>query len=199
LFTLVTISSFFVAIPLLVGLWNYRSLPAAGRWFTWLMAAWLVIEIIAFILRMNGTSNWIVYMMLSFFEILIVTMFYQSIFENGRVKTASTALAWIGLFVVVGEYSTVQSAENTIGVLYECVFFFGMGAYALYEMGRQKISAKFKFLNSVVMFFFLSSGIYYASWRYMEKDTFLMAITVHAYLLLVFYSLFTYGILKLRG
>ena len=148
---------------------------------------------------MNGTSNWIVYMMLSFFEILIVTMFYQSIFENVRAKTASTALAWVGLFVVVGEYSTVQSAENTIGILYECVFFFGMGAYALYEMGRQKISAKFKFLNSVVMFFFLSSGIYYASWRFMEKDTFLMAITLHAYLLLAFYSLVTYGILKLRG
>ena len=105
-------------------------------------------------------SNWIVYMMLSFFEILIVTMFYQSIFENDNVKSVSTALAWIGIFVVVGEYSTVQSPENTIGTLYECVFFFGMGAYAFYEMGRQKISVKFKFLNSVVMFFFLSSGIY---------------------------------------
>lgn len=181
-----------------MGLVNYRSLPAAGRWFTWLMAVWLIIEIIAYMLRMKGTNNWIVYMMLSFFEILIMTMFYQSIFQNHIAKTICTALAWIGLFVVVGEYSTVQSPDNTLGVLYECAFFVGMGLYAFYEMNVMKQDQKFRLLNSVVIFFFLASGIYYASWKFMEKDTFMMAITAHAYMLIIFYGLFTYSIWKLR-
>lgn len=148
---------------------------------------------------MEGASNWIVYMMLSFFEILIVTMFYQSIFQNHHVKTVCTALAWVGLFVIVGEYSTIQSAENTIGIIYECTFFFAMGLYAVYEMSGSNLWSRFKFLNTAVMFFFLTSGIYYASWKFMEKDTFMMAITAHAYLLLICYTLFTYGIWRMRG
>jgi hypothetical protein len=181
-----------------MGLLNYRSLPNAGRWFTWLMAVWLIIEIIAFMLRIKGTNNWIVYMMLSFFEILLMTMFYQSIFQNHTVKTICTALAWIGLFVIVGEYSMIQSAENTIGVLYECSFFVAMGLYALYEMNVMKHDQRFKFLNSVMIFFFVASGLYAASWKFMERDTFIMAITLHAYMLIIFYGLFTYSIWKLR-
>ena len=195
---LVTIASFSVAIPLLSGLVIYRRLPWAGRWLTWLMAVWLVVEIIAFILRLKGNNNWLVYMMLSFFEIIIVTSFYQSIFQNEKVKTICTALAWVGVFVIVGEYSTVQNPVNTIGIFYECVFFFGMGLYTFYEMSLMQTSTKFKFLNSVVMFFFLGSAIYYASWKVMEKDTFMIAITAHAYLLLICYALFTYGIWRLR-
>jgi hypothetical protein len=174
-------------------------LPAAGRWLTWLMAAWLVIEAIAFALRSAGQNNWLVYMMLSFFEIIIVTMFYQSIFRNENVKTLCTVLAWAGLFIIVAEYSMVQSPANVIGILYECAFFFGMGLYALYEMTLQKTSPQFKFINVVVMFFFLGSAVYYASWKFMDKETFLMVITAHAYLLIISYSLFTYGLWKLRG
>lgn len=138
-------------------------------------------------------------MMLSFFEIIIVTMFYQSIFRNENVRTLSTALAWVGLFVIVAEYSMDQSAVNTISTLYECAFFFGMGVYTFYEMTLLKTSLKFKFINVVTMFFFLGSAVYYASWKFMDKETFLLAITAHAYLLIICYSLFTYGIWKLRG
>jgi hypothetical protein len=188
-----------VAVPFVTGLATYRRLPAAGRWLTWLMAAWLVIEAIAFALRAEGQNNWLVYMMLSFFEIIIVTMFYQSIFRNENVKTLCTVLAWAGLFIIVAEYSMVQSPANVIGILYECAFFFGMGLYALYEMTLQKTSPQFKFINVVVMFFFLGSAVYYASWKFMDKETFLMVITAHAYLLIISYSLFTYGLWKLRG
>lgn len=163
------------------------------------MAAWLVFEAIAYMLRMERANNWVVYMMLSFFELIIVTMFYQSIIRDDKVKTACTALAWVGLFVVVGEYSLVQSAVNTIGTLYECVFFFGMGLYAFYEMSLMKASWRFSFVNTIVMFFFLGSAVYYASWKFMERETFMIAITAHAYLLIIFYTLFTYGLWKLRG
>jgi hypothetical protein len=176
----------------------YRRLPSAGRWLTLLMCVWLIIEAIAYSLRIEGKNNWLVYMMLSFFEIIIVTMAYQSIFQNEKAKTISTALAWVGMFIVVGEYSMVQSAENTIAVLYECVFFIGMGLYTFYEMTHLKTSLKFRFINVVIIFFFLSSCIYYTSWKFMEKDTFMIAITAHAYLLIVCYSLFTYGLWKLR-
>jgi hypothetical protein len=177
---------------------TYRRLPAAGRWLTWLMAAWLVIESIAFVLRSEGQNNWLVYMMLSFFEIIIVTMFYQSIFRNENVKTACTALAWAGLFIIVAEYSIVQSPANVIGILYECAFFLGMGLYALYEMTHLKTSLQFKFINVVVMFFFFGSAIYYASWKFMDNETFMTAITAHAYLLIICYGLFTYGLWKLQ-
>jgi hypothetical protein len=197
--SLVTIASFSVAIPFLTGLIVYRRIPSAGRWLTWLMAAWLAIETVAYTLRIEGKNNWLVYMILSFFEIIIVTMFYQSIFQNEKAKTVCTVLAWAGLFLVVGEYSMVQSPENTIAILYECAFFFGMGLYAFYEMTLMQTSLKFKFVNLVTMFFFLGSAVYYASWKFMEKDTFMLAITAHAYLLIICYGLFTYGIWKLRG
>jgi hypothetical protein len=195
---LVTIASFSVAIPFVTGLATYRRLPSPGRWLTWLMAAWLVIETVAYILRVESQNNWLVYMMLSFFEILIVTMFYQSIFKNEKACTVATVLAWVGLFVIVAEYSIDQSPVNVIGILYECVFFFGMGLYAFYEMSALKTSQKFRFVNAVVMFFFLGSGIYYMSWKFMDSETFMTAITAHAYLLLMCYALFTYGLWKLR-
>lgn len=196
--SMVTISSFFVIVPLLTGLIAYRRLPSAGRWLTLLMCVWLIIEAVAYSLRLEGKNNWLVYMMLSFFEIIIVTMAYQSIFQNEKAKTVCTALAWVGMFIVVGEYSMVQSANNTVAVLYECTFFTGMGLYTFHEMNLLKTSVRFKFINLVIIFFFLSSGIYYASWKFMEKETFLTAITVHAYLLIIGYSLFTYGLWKLR-
>ena len=163
------------------------------------MAAWLIIETVAYVLRAESKNNWLVYMMLSFFEILIVTMFYQSIFRDEKAKMISTILAWVGLFVIVAEYSMVQSPVNVIGILYECAFFVGMGMYAFYEMSLTKTSPQFKFVNVVVMFFFLGSAVYYASWKFMDNETFMMAITAHAYLLLICYGLFTYGIWKLRG
>jgi hypothetical protein len=184
---------------MLVGFMIYSQLPPAGRWLTWLMAVWLIIEGIAYALRIEGQSNWLVYMMLSFLEIIVVTMFYQSIFRNENAKTICTALAWVGLFIIVAEYSMVQSPENVIGILYECAFFFGMGLYTLYEMKLLKTSLQFKFINAVVMFFFLSSAVYYASWKFMDQETFLTAITAHAYLLILSYGLFTYGLWKLRG
>jgi hypothetical protein len=198
-FGLVTISSFAVAVPLVTGLIAFRRLPAPGRWLTSLMFVWLIVEAIAYSLRIEGKSNWVVYMMLSFFEIIIMTMLYQSIFKDEKAKTITTALAWVGMFIVVAEYSLVQSAENTIAMLYECVFFIGMGLYAAYEMTLAKTSLKYMFINATVIFFFLGSAIYYASWKFMERDTFMMAVIAHAYLLLVCYSLFTYGLWKLRG
>lgn len=196
---LVTIASFSVSIPLITGLISFRRLPAAGRWVTGLMFVWLAVEVVAFELRIQGRNNWLVYMMLSFFEILIVTMFYQSIFQNDKVKTLTTALAWVGLFVVVAEYSIIQSPENIVGILYECVFFFGMGLYAFHEMKLVQALSKFKFLNLVIMFFFLGTAVYYASWKFMEEHIFMLAIIAHAYLLLVCYGLFTYGLWKLRA
>lgn len=198
-FGLITISSFLVVIPFVTGLVAYRRLPSAGRWLTWLMCVWLIVEGIAYSLRIEGLNNWVVYMMLSFFEIIIVTMLYQSIFKNEKAKTITTALAWVGLFIVVGEYSIVQSAENIIAALFECIFFIGMGLYAFYEMTSMKIGDKFVFINIVIMFFFFGSGIYYASWKFLEKDTLMTAIIAHAYLLIISYSLFTFGLWRLRA
>src|SRR5688500_15961018 len=102
---LVTVASFSVVIPLLAGIISFRRLPPAGRWLTLLLLVWLIVETIAYALRMEGQNNWLVYMMLSFFEILILTVFYQSIFREERAKNICTALAWVGLFIIVAEYS----------------------------------------------------------------------------------------------
>jgi hypothetical protein len=196
----VTIASFSVVIPLLAGVVSFRRLPAAGRWLILLLFVWLIVETIAYSLRMEGQNNWLVYMMLSFFEILILTVFYQSIFQDERAKNLCTALAWVGLFIIVAEYSIVQSPENVISVLYECAYFFGMGLYVANEIKYNRIPMRFKWINWSVMFYFLGTALYVASWKYLMKDgaTFMLAVKAHAYFLLVCYSLFTYTIWKLR-
>jgi hypothetical protein len=198
---LVTIASFSVAIPLLTGIVSFRRLPAAGRWLTLLLFVWLIVETIAYTLRTEGQNNWLVYMMLSFFEILILTVFYQSIFQDEKVKNLCTALAWVGLFIIVAEYSIVQSPENVISVLYECAFFFGMGLYVANEINYNRISMRFKWINGIVMLYFIGTALYVASWKYLLKDeaTFMLAVKAHAYFLVVCYSVFTYSIWTLRS
>jgi hypothetical protein len=197
---LITVASFSVVIPLLAGIITFRRLPAAGRWLTLLLLVWLIVETIAYALRMEGQNNWLVYMMLSFFEILILTVFYQSIFRDERAKNICTALAWVGLFIIVAEYSIVQSPENVISVLYECAFFFGMGLYVSNEINDERVSIRFKWINGTVMFYFLGTAMYVASWKYLLKDqaNFMLAVNVHAYFLLACYSLFTYYIWNLQ-
>jgi hypothetical protein len=191
-FSLITIATFVVAIPFLVGVARYSQLPTAGKWLTGLMGIWLLVEIAAYILRIQSINNWFLYMLLSFFELAIITMFYTHIFKRERAKT----------IVIVVEFWLLQEPANTLGILYESLFIISMGLYALYEWIVQHTSGTYNLVNIVMITFFLGSGVYFASTQFLlesNKGLFMLAMKAHAYLLLICYSLFAFGLWRLRG
>lgn len=194
------ISSFLVLAPFLVGVIIYNQLPRPGRYVTWLLAAWFVAEIFAYALRVNGYSNWNVYVLLSFGEIVIITMFYKDIFVSRRIKSIIIWIACMGLGLVSAEYVLSESFDNTFTMLFECLFFFGMGLYAFYEMIIHRTSSEYSLLVGCIMVLFLGSAVYFSTWKFMKHDESLFRLFGHAhsFLLVGCYGLFTYSLWRLR-
>jgi hypothetical protein len=193
---LIPISTFFVVIPLLVGVVFYNRLTRAEQIFTWLLGVWLITESVAFSMATMKIYNWDVYALLSFAEIIIVTLFFRQIFISNYAKKVIVWLAWIGLAIACTEYATVKGPENTITMFYECLFFFGMGLYHFFEMTASDINGKYNLIVTCMMAFFLGSGIYFCSWRFIKYDEslFNLFLYAHAYLLIICYSVFAYSL-----
>lgn len=200
LIDLVTISSFSVVVPFLIGVLLYKRLPSAGRWITWLMTVWLAAETISYLLRIRGITNWNVYMLLSLAELMIVTTFYKQIFVNSKAKRIIVILAWLGMLIAVSEFILMKGPANSVTLLYESVFFIGMGLYASYEIAIAKRSPEFSVLIVGISVLFLGSAVYFSSWNFMKYDEGLFRIfgTAHAYLLIICYSIFSYGLWRLQ-
>lgn len=189
-----------VVVPLLIGMAVYKRLPSPGRLITWLMVTWFITECLALYFRKNGHGTWNIYVMLSLAEIVIVTSFYRQIFISATAKSIIAWLAWIGLAVVITEYAWMNGPSNSITMLYESFFFFGMGLYAFFEMVVNKAPMDFAMVNVCIMVMFVGSGVYFASWHWMrnQESLFRTFAHAHAYLLIVCYSLFSYSIWKLQ-
>jgi hypothetical protein len=200
IFDLVTIASFCVVIPFLVGVISYKKMPGAGRCATWLMGAWLVAECSAYYLRIQGYTNWIVYVLLSYAEISIVTILFLNIFVSNFAKKITLWLACLGLLIVSLELLIGKGASSSVTIMYESFFFFGMGLYAFYETIVLNAFSKFNLLNIGIMLMFLGSAVYFASWQFMKVDIALFKLfgNAHAVLLIICYSIFTVGLWRLR-
>jgi hypothetical protein len=198
---LATISSFAVLLPLITGIFFYRRLPNAGRYITFLLAGWLIAEIVGQVMARKGIPNWNIYVLLSLFEIVIVTMFFKEVIINRQIKSVFVWMAWIGVAIVIFEYAVSNGPDNTISILFESAFFFAMGLYALYEMFFQKLIVRYSAIVLSLMFYFLGSMVYLTGWKFMKHDLDLLRLfaDAHAYLMIACYLLFAYNLCRLSS
>ena len=194
------VTAFTVVIPLVVGLVVFRKLPDAGKYIVWLIVAWFVAEVLSYITRMMGYSNWSIYLILSFAEIVLVTMFFKKILRNPIAISIISWLTWMGLALVVTESTLSNSANNTITMLYECLLFFSMGLYFLYENVLTKRASEYVALTVCLMTFFLASSVYFTMWRFIknDKELFLIFGNAHGLLLVGCYIVFAFGLWRLQ-
>jgi hypothetical protein len=192
LFDFFTIASFTVIVPMITGLVLYKRLPLPARSVTWLLIAWFITEICAYWLRVHTITNWNIYVVLTFVELVIVTRFYRSIFVSNKAKQVAAWLAWVGIAIVIAEYALMNSPASTISLFYESLFFIGMGLYAFGEFVTEN-NGDYMLMNATIMIMFMGSAVYFASWQFMkyDKQMFIMFAKAHAVLLIACYSLFT--------
>lgn len=193
-------TAFTVIIPLAVGFFTYRKLPEAGRHIFWLTVAWFTAELFSYVARMRGYSNWIIYLLLSFVEIALVARFFRRIIGNVSVRTFISWMTWIGLFLVAIEYILSNSPDNTVTMLFECLFFFSMGLYFLYENILTKRASEYMVITVCLMALFLASSVYYTMWRFIkgDKELFVIFGNAHGMLLVACYIVFAYGLWRLQ-
>jgi hypothetical protein len=202
MFDVISISSLAVFIPALAGVLFYARLPRPGRIITWLFCAWFIAEAIAhFALRLNGISNWWVYFMVSLVEMVLITLFYKSIYRNTFAKQLIVWLAWLGLVVIFGEYGILHKPMGPISMLYSCIFFFAMGLWTFYEIVMLNAEEAFVWINVGLMLLFMGSAVYFSTWQFMMQDIplFRLFTHVHAYLLVACYLIFTIGLWRSRS
>lgn len=197
---LVAISSFSVLLPLAVATLNYRRLPKPAKYITWLLVLWLIAETVSYLLRINGLHNWEVYLVVSIVEIVAITAFYRQIFISPKAKKLSVLIAWIAIAVTIAEYAITKAPMNTLTLLFDSAFFFGMGLYGFYEYSLTNGPSEFRLLNISVMILFLGSAVYFSSWKFMKYDEYLFKLygNIHAYFLIGCYTLFTISLWRLR-
>lgn len=186
-------------LPLAVGVVRYKKLSEAARRIIWLLLAWLIAETVAQVLARKGIANWNVYVALSFVEIVIITEFYRRVFVSRKAKSLVAWIAWGGLVLVCTEYAISNSPDNMVTMFFECTFFFGMGLFAFYEMVIYK-SWQYDLLVSCIMLFFLTSAVYFSTWKFMkyDKSLFILFGNVHAFVMIAGYGFFTYSLWRSR-
>jgi hypothetical protein len=194
------VAAFVVTIPLTVGIVLYRKLAPAGKYLTLLLVSWFTAELFSYVLRVNGYENWTVYFLLSFAEIVLVTMFYKQIYSNRHAKSIIVWIAWIGIAIVPSEFAIANGPDNTVTMFFECTFFIVMGLYALYEGVFQKSETNYTLVVGCLMIFFLGSAVYFSTWRFMKYDEALFRLFghVHGVLLIACYLAFSVSLWRLR-
>ena len=124
---LVAVASFSVVLPLAIGLTLYNRLPKPVKYIVWLLLSWLIAEIGAYLLRINGISNWGIYTALSVFQIIFLTEFFRNIITDTKTKQIFSWLGWSGIVILIIELSITKSLSNSITSFYESILYFGMG------------------------------------------------------------------------
>lgn len=139
-------------------------------------------------------------MILSMVELGMITLFYRTVYTNAIAKKIVAWLALTGVIITLAEFAIRKTPMNSITLLYDSSFFFGMGLYAFYEIVLQRAPAALTAINASIMILFLGSAVYFSAWQFMkyEEGLFRMFGMVHAFLLISCYGLFTYGLWRLR-
>jgi hypothetical protein len=198
---LVAVASFSVVLPLIAGLILYKRLPVPCKHIIYLLAIWLVAEILAYILRINSISNWWVYTILSLFQIVFLTDFFRKIIASTSVRPIFSWLGWLGIIILITECSIAKGPSSTITSFYEGIFYFGMGLYYFYEsIFTEQKTNDYTFLVATVLLLFLGSTVFLCTWTFMkyEEDLFRLFGDVHAFLLIGCYFLFTLSLWRLQ-
>jgi hypothetical protein len=198
---LVAVASFSVALPLTIGLFISRRLPKPSRYIIWLLATWLIAETLAYILRVNSISNWWIYILLSLFQIILLTDFFRGIIANSKVKAVFSWLGWLGIAILIVECSIAKGPSSTITSFYEGIFYFGMGLYYFYEsIFKEGKTHDYTFLVVTILMLFLGSTVFLCTWTFMKYDEKIFRLfgDVHAFLLIGCYFLFTLSLWRLQ-
>lgn len=198
---LVAVASFSVVLPLTIGLTLYKRLPKPVKYIVWLLLSWLVAEIGAYLLRINGISNWGIYTALSVFQIVFLTEFFRNIITNTKVKQIFSWLGWSGIALLIIELSITKSLSNSITSFYESIFYFGMALYFFYEsIFNEQKAGNYTFLVATILLLFLGSTVFLCTWTFMVYDEklFILFGDAHAFLLIGCYFLFTLSLWRLQ-
>jgi hypothetical protein len=103
--------------------------------------------------------------------------------------------------LVVGELLVSDTTNNTITMLFECILFFCLGLYFLYENLLSKRSSEYTLVTVCLMTFFLASSVYFTLWRFIkvDKQFFVTFGHIHGVMLVMFYIAFTYSLWRLQS
>jgi len=194
------ISSFSVLLPLTIAVVNYRKMPKPAKWILLLLSVWSIGELISFLLRTNGYYNWYVYFAVGVVEIIVIPLFYQSIYISEKAKKAVVFVSVIAVVITIAEYLITGTPMNTVTMLFDSTFFFGMGLYGFYEYSLMNGPPQFRLLNISIMVLFLGSAAYFSTWKFMTYDVALFKLfgTIHGFFLIGCYILFTVSLWRLR-
>lgn len=184
----------------MVGAIFYRRLPPPAHPIVWLLGFWFIAETTAQVLARQHINNWYIYSALSLVEIFALVRFYRLIYIQAKARKIATWFGWVGICVAFVEFGITKKPDNSVTTFFECLLFFAMGLYALYESILNQADRRFNFIVICIMVLFLGSSVYFSTWKYMRYDEFLFKLfgSAHAYLLIVCYLSLTYALWRLQ-
>ena len=192
-------------IPLLCGALIFRVVPKPIRYLTILAGFALITEIISTVLAKENTSNLFLFHIYPSIEFVLFLLIYQTYFRSGKEQKALRAIG--GLFLLFSIFNTlfIQHIRefNTHGRALECLLLVVLSiAYLqmkILKVGTPDSQDRSMFwINTAVLLYFPLNLVFFLMSNYLLKhipdQLHITLWTVHAYLSIAQYLLFTIAI-----
>jgi hypothetical protein len=179
---LVTILAYTIALPVGVGFFYFGKLSKQFKSLVLLFAIGLAFEILSTFFRGMFRNNLIVINSYSIIEGFILLSFVgQEIKRWHRHLITGLQL----LLVVIGIYETLinPNSFNLLLSTLESIFIIVVILYSIVEVANGKnITAATFWMNGVILFYFLSSTIYFVTRKYLEMDALIFVASIHVWI-----------------
>jgi hypothetical protein len=183
-----------VAVPVVVGLWRYRNLDKATRFFLYLLMAMLITELGSHFYRIYFGNNMIVLNAYTFVSAILLGHYVYNVSGDKRMLYA---FYFVGMLLVIesllfpGElssYSISALSLATIGALLMVSF----------QMVDIKITERSLIINGGLIFYFMSNFLYFFTARYLqstgEMDYLVSMVIVKSFTNMICYTWYSFGI-----